>query len=474
MVRLRRRRAPRTAAVAALALAMLAIPAFGVAEARAVALDALQARLLAGAERAVTQAQSPATWGNPAGRWFNGQLDDRRRSPLATIWEAVPLLEAVDYDALAQPSKANVAQVRSLADYAQRYWDRNITPAPGIRRRTPAYAPYPGSWNDPITYFDDNAWWSLAFLDARRVMLTVHDSRAAARYLADARRGFAFIAAYGWDAQGGGMWWNTAHTIPGGHGRSGEALAAATELAARLYQITGERAYLRDADRYIVWANHHLLKWDGSYAQQIPHEVVMPHDGEGAMIAAFTVLCEAGAPVPRRAWATLPPNSVHANPSFRLPPDPRSWCSWAQALARHTALGVRLGARTYDAFLPLNEGPQWDAIYVRGLLTLYRHDHQPLWYELAADTAVRILLYARAPDGLFLRAWNGDSPVPGARPQDIQTDAASISVLAALAASTPPARTPGPLRALGSLGGLSAEPGLAALAAGQALEALLR
>jgi hypothetical protein len=458
-----------TLALAGLLLAVLLLAS----AARAATRGALQARLLAFSEQAIARAESPSTWGDPARGWFNGQLDDHRRSPLATIWEVVPLLEAVDYQALAQPSAANVAQVRRLADYAQRYWDRHITPAPGVRRRTPAYAPYPGSWNDPTTYFDDNAWWSLAFLDARQVMLTVGDRALARRYLRDAQRGFSFIAANGWDAPAGGMWWNTAHTIPGGHGRSGEALAAATELAARLYQITGRPAYLRDAQRYIVWANHHLLKWDGSYAQQIPDEVVMPHDGEGAMIAAFTSLCEAGAAVPRNAYAGLPPNSRHADPSFRLPADPRSWCSWAQALAMHTALGVRLGQRTYDAFMPLDEGPQWDAIYARGLLSLYDYDHDPLWYELVADTAVRILAAARAPDGLFLRAWDGAQAVPGARPGDIQSDAASVSVLAALATAPPPATALPPLGGLGGPGELGDAASLLRQGALSALSSLL-
>jgi hypothetical protein len=421
------------------ALGLWLAPA-GVPAARAAGLSGAQAGYLQTAERAVAQAGSPSAWGNPRAHWYNGLLHDHRRSPLASIWEIVPLFESVDYLAQADPSGAYVRQAKRFADYAERYWDRNITPAPGVSTRTPAYAPYPRSWNDAKTYFDDNSWWSLAFLDASSAMRAAGQGAAAARYLADAERGFAFVYDNGWDGRdGGGLWWNTWHTIPccGGVGRSGEALGAATELAARLYQATGNGLYLQAADAYITWANHNLLKWDGSYALAIPREVQMPHDGEGAIIAAFTALCEAGAPVPPSVYAGLPPNVIGIVPSFRLPADPASWCSWAESLAAHTAQGIALGSRVLDGYLPLNDGPQWDAIYVRGLLSLYGYDHNPLWYEVATHTAQRILANARDSHGLFLKAWDGSGNVPGTPPGELWADAASVSVLAALADAPP-------------------------------------
>jgi hypothetical protein len=350
----------------------------------------------------------------------------------------VPLFETVDYDALADPSTANLDLVKHFADKAETYWDPNITPAPGAAQKTSAYAPYPGSTNDAETFFDDNAWFSLAFLDARAAMVNANNPTLASQFLRDAVRGFDFIQAHGWDqSDGGGMFWNTYHEIPGGQGRSGEALAGATDLAARLFQVTGNRDYLSAAVQYITWANNHIFKWDGSYADAIPNEVTMPHDGEGAMIAAFTALCESNAgPVPHTVYDQVPPNKTQGvNPSFRLPDDPTSWCSWAEALAHHTAYGVNPGGGTLDAYFPLSEGPQWDAIYVRGLLSLFAHDHDTSWHQLAAGTAQRILSNAQGADGLFLKTWDGGSNVPGANPGEIRTDAASLSVLAALAAT---------------------------------------
>ncbi len=273
-------------------------------------------------------------------------------------------------------------------------------------------------------------------MDSYQVMVDNKNASLAARYLNDAKRGFNFILGNGRDHQGGGTWWNTDHAIPGGHGRSGEALGAATDLAARLYLATRKGVYLDTAVKYITWANDNLLKWDGSYANQIPHEITMPHDGEGAFVAAFTALCQAHASVPGTVYSHLPPNKTQGvNPSFRRPDDPSSWCSWAEGLAHHTASGVNPGGGTQDSYFPLNEGPQWDAIYVRGLLSLYSSDHDASWYRMASDTAARILKSAQGPGGLFTKTWDGSTKVPGAAPGEIRTDAASLSVFAALAAA---------------------------------------
>jgi hypothetical protein len=419
--------------IAALSLVALAV---GPVVARAASEGAPGNRFLATSERGVAQAGNAATWGNRRFRWYNQLLNEPARSPQATIWGIVPLWEAVDEDALADPSPANLSLVRHFAGKAETYWDRNVTPAPGVRKRTPAYAPYPGSHKDAKTFFDDDAWFALAFMDAHQVMVKTKNPRLAARYLHDAARGFNFILGNGWDHRAGGMWWNTHHVIRGGLGRSGEALGAATNLAARLYQATHRRVYLEAALKYITWANHHLLKWDGSYADRIRHEVTMPHDGEGAMIAAFTALCQANTGVPHTAYAHLPHNKRRGrNASFRIPQRPGSWCSWAEALARHTAFGVNPGGGRRDAYFPLREGPQWDAIYLRGLLALYGYDHDRTWIRRAERTSRRILSHARRSGGLFLNTWGGSTNVPGASPGEIRTHSASVSVFAALAAA---------------------------------------
>jgi hypothetical protein len=410
------------------------------AHARAAALT--QAQYLSAAQEGIGKASA---WANTKFHWFNETLNDTKRYPQATVWGLAPLFESDAFAVMANPNASNVARLQKFANHAELYFDKNVTPGPGISTKTPAYAPYPKSFNNPKTFFDDNAWWSLGFMEAYFAMVRAKQTTLANRYLADAKRGFDFIYSNSWDMHDaggpdsvlsthGGMFWNTYHTIPGGTGRSGEALGASTALAAELYRATGDRTYLTAALKYITWANQNILKWDGSYATQIPKEVTMPHDGEGSMITAFINLCQSNAgAVPRTVYSFLPDNKTHSHPSFRLPGDPSSWCSWAESLAHHTAFGVNPGGGTQDAFFPLDEGPQWDAIYVRGLVTLYAQDHDPTWYRLAADTAQRILKNAKGADGKYLKTWGGADRVPGASPGEIRTHGASVSVLAALA-----------------------------------------
>jgi hypothetical protein len=142
--------------------------------------------------------------------------------------------------------------------------------------------------------------------------------------------------------------------------------------------------------------------------------------------------------VPLSLYSFLPPNKIHRHPSFRLPADPTSWCSWAESLATDTAFGVNPGAGIKDAYVPLSEGPQWDAIYVRGLLTLYAYDRNPAWYQVATDAANSILTNARAASGLYVKTWAGSTSVPGSAVGEIRTHGANVSVLAALAAVGPP------------------------------------
>ncbi len=247
-----------------------------VGRARAAALT--QTQYMSLAQQGITKASA---WSDRKDRWYNEVLNDRKKYPQATIWAVAPLFESEAYAAIGHPTATNLARLKAFANHGENYFDQNITPAPGISRKVRGYAPYPSSHNNQKTFFDDNGWWSLGFMDAYTAMRNAHNLILAARYLADAVRGFDFIYPNSWDTHDaggpdsvkstpGGVYWNTYHTIPGGLGRSGEALASATELAAELYRATGLPIYLTAALKYITWANQNLLKWDGSYATQIP------------------------------------------------------------------------------------------------------------------------------------------------------------------------------------------------------------
>ena len=176
-------------------------------------------------------------WRDSRRGWYDARLGDRDRYPLATIWDIVPLFQSLDAIAIAQPTPANTRAVARFAAGAERYLNRGLRPVPG-------YSPYPGiRAANTQTWFDDNGWWGLAFVNAYRATGT-------RRWLADAERALGYIAAVGWDRKAGGIWWNTSHPY-----KAGEALASDTLLATLLYQQTRSAFDLNEARMFLAWAN---------------------------------------------------------------------------------------------------------------------------------------------------------------------------------------------------------------------------
>ena len=134
-------------------------------------------------------AQTRQLWWNSDKGWYNDRLNDDDHLPLATLWSAYGLFEALDAAAIADPSKANKRAVTAFASYAEKYWDPNIG-------KTGAYVYYPtvkdSGWD---AYMDDNAWWGLAFLDAYRATVGAARARGAAVHLDGARLLNASVAA---------------------------------------------------------------------------------------------------------------------------------------------------------------------------------------------------------------------------------------------------------------------------------------
>ena len=129
--------------------------------------------------------------------------------------------------------------------------------------------------------------------------------------------------------------------------------------------------------------------------------VAMPHDGEGAILAAITTLCESTGQ--------------------------QSWCTSAE----------RLAAAEIIWLAPFSDGPQYDSVLIRGLLTLYAHDHNKRWYRFAVQIGRLIKTHAETAPGLYLLGWDG-RPVPSSSPGMLRTDAGSVAVFADLATVAPP------------------------------------
>jgi hypothetical protein len=330
--------------------------------------------------------QAARHWTDPRRGWYDAALGGHGRYPLDTIWGIVPLFEALDAIAIAEPTATNRASVARFARGAERYLNRGLRPLPG-------YSPYPGD-REPTTetWFDDNGWWGLAFVNAYR-------ATGNHRYLTDAMRALRYIAAVGWDAAAGGIWWNTTHPY-----KAGEALASATALASLLYQQSHSAFALAQAQKFLAWANGRgFNSANGLYARSNLDPTPIDYI-ESPLMYAGALLCRLGA-------------------------EPGG-CGRAEQL-KATAL------RRFGSVLDF--APQYDAIYLQWMLALYSLDGDASLYRLAADNAALAHEHALGANGLYLSSWGGQAlPAAYAEPNQLQTQAATTSVFAWLAVYPPP------------------------------------
>jgi hypothetical protein len=370
-----------TALAAALLVAAAQAPDAGATS--ATLLTAVQTRYLALAQNGVAQAEQ--RWRDRRRGWYDARLGDRQRYPLATIWDIVPLFESLDAIAIASPTPANRRAVESFARGAESYLNRGLRPIAG-------YSPYPGDREgNTQTWFDDNGWWGLGFINAFR-------ATGKRRYLKDAERALRYIAAAGWDPHSGGVWWNTSHPY-----KAGEALASATLLATLIYEQTKAPFAVAQAQKLLAWANGPgFSQPDGLYKGSDMNPTPIDYI-EAPLIYAQAALC-------------------------RLDAQPTE-CARAEQL-KATAL-TRFG------YL-LDFSPQYDAIYLQWMLALYGLDHDATLYRMAADNARDAQTRAADTSGLYLLSWNGETlPASYALPNLLQTQAATTSLFAWLAVYPP-------------------------------------
>jgi hypothetical protein len=328
------------------------------------------------AEEGIARAQR--LWHNAHLGWYDSVLDDKERYPLATIWDAAPLFEALDAIDIAAPTPAHRAAVMAFARGAERYWDATLKPVGG-------FAPYPGDRGQVVTWFDDNGWWGLAFLDAYR-------ATHIASYVREAERAFTFIADAGWNDAGGGLWWNTAHPYI-----AGEPLAAGSLLGAQLFKLTGKQFFRRQVLKFLDWAESDFLTELRLYKRTESDSTPTPYI-EGTLVEAHQVLCETGD---------------------------------SQACERAAQLANASAERFSDR---LNMGPQFDTIYLHWMLSYSVQSGEARWRELAEEMATDAQEHALGAQGLYLRAWDG-TPITEhqAVPNMLQTDAATLELFAWLA-----------------------------------------
>jgi hypothetical protein len=328
--------------------------------------------------------------------------------PLVTIWGEVPLFESVDALDTASPSAAHRALVDRFARANERYWDSAVG----------GYAPYPGDRAGNVqTFFDDNGWEGLAFVNAYKA---THEHR----WLYDAQRAFHFIAARGWDKAGGGMWWNTSHPY-----HSGPALAADALLGVLLYGEDHERWQLEDAREYVDWANANDNNDERQLYLEKPNQPESVNDYvQAPLIYAQYLLCRDG--------------------------EGENYCVQAGRVA------ATLAERHVDAYgYEYNYGPEYDAIFMQWMMAYGQATGEPYWLNLAQVNAAAAATHASAATnanasaaaaatnaiaavatnasaatnggGLWLSSWWGGAIAdPETHPSMLRTAAATTSLFA--------------------------------------------
>jgi hypothetical protein len=432
----------RSSITALIALTVLAVAGIAVLPGSASALSRSQAHYLAAANRGVKQTHR---WWSPRLRWYRAVLDQGR---VASLWGIVPLFEAVNGLQIAQPSRRHRAHLNRFARGAERYLNRTLEPVPG-------FGPKPGQRNPgKTTWFDDNGWWGLAFLDAYR-------ATGDPRYVNDAMIAQRFISVSGWDTtpgRPGGIWWNTNHSF-----YAGESLAGGTLLSARLYALTHQQSYLDDALKFIAWGDVWLTDPStGLYARlrkPKTYKTGTTSGGDatapGSPVAAAAAdqralianpdeaakLEASGMPVPASGEAQSAFNNY---PPFA--PSPMPYVNGPMILAHRIiceATGTKsfcdraadLAARTLQVYQRFWMGPQFDFWYVRTMLEYAQMDNSSNWYGIIQRNARSALHRARDRHGLYLRTWYGKKAAHANAPKgSVQLHSANAALFAWMAA----------------------------------------
>jgi hypothetical protein len=422
------RRSSLAALVTLMALAVAGVACLPSAE----ALSHSQARYLHAANKGVKQTNK---WWNRGRHWYSSTLDG---SQSASLWGIVPLFEALNGLQIAQPSPRHRHLLNRFAWGAQRYLNPTLRPVPGFGPRQGQHNPGKTTW------FDDNGWWGLSFLDAYR-------ATGNGRWLTDAQIAQNFISVSGWDTTAGrpgGIWWNTNHSF-----YAGESLAGGTLLSARLYAITHDQHYLDDALKYIAWADVWLTDpTTGLYARlRKPKTYKKPApDGSTTATAAAAdrkaLKANPDEAAKLEAAGTHLPGPGEAQSSFNnypaFAPSPMPYVNGPMILAHRIICDEtgkksfceradQLAAITLQVYRRFWMGPQFDFWYSRTMLEFARMDNNGDWYGIVQRNARSALHRAHDKHGLYLRTWYGKKASRANAPKgSLQLHAANAALFA--------------------------------------------
>ncbi|PZF60698.1 hypothetical protein DEI81_11880 [Curtobacterium sp. MCBD17_013] len=320
------------------------------------------------------------------------------REPYGYLWDYVNGFAATDAVASLPGVGARYARDLQARDQGiQAYHDTHETSPTGAAQ-PPAYASgvLPPLGPDQPTYYDDNAWVGLDFLQQYAID---HQKRN----LAQAEGVFKF-AVSGWDTDstgacpGGVMWEDTADSP-----RNTISNAPNAEVGLEIYQATRDPYYLTWATRMYNWARGCMMNANGMYYDHISPDGSIDQTlwsyNQGTMIGAGTLLYESTGN--------------------------RTYLHQAEQTAAASVSYYGTNGNLY------HQPDVFNAIFFRNLFGLAAINHDPSYARMAAAYADTAWVEDRQSNGLFNDpdASGGESPVNQTAPM--------VEIYALLAKSAP-------------------------------------
>ena len=277
------------------------------------------------------------------------------------------------------------------------YYDTHET-SPSGQPQPPAFASgvlRPVNSDQP-TYYDDNAWVGLNYLQEYGLTHQPSD-------LAHAEGIFRFVVS-GWDTRttvacpGGVFWEDVANSS-----RNTVSNAPNAEVGLEIYRVTHDSYYLTWAQRMYQWVRGCLLNANGMYYDNLNDSgsvsTALWSYNQGTMIGAGTLLYQATGD--------------------------RTYLQQAEQTAAASVSYYGSGRTLYT------QPDVFNAIFFRNLFALATIDHDPSYARLAASYADTAWLQDRQPNGLF-----NDPDGSGGESAENQT--APMAEIYALLAQRPP------------------------------------
>ncbi|WIB26595.1 glycoside hydrolase family 76 protein [Curtobacterium sp. MCSS17_015] len=326
---------------------------------------------------------------------YRENTDTSSGNPYSYLWEYREATQAaLDLQGIAGvgPAYANSAAAR--VDGFELYH----AVKPGGRAGYESYLPAPiGTGGD--VYYDDNAVVGLS-------LISQYQATSDPEYL-DRARGAFDIAARGWNADaaltcpGGSDWIDRADNTT----RGANVTGLSAQLAAHLYEETGESSYLRWSTKAYNWNNKCLKESAGLYRNSINDDGTVDPTlwtyNSGAMIGTATIL-------------------------FRATEDPK--------YLQQATSAARASLRYWTAENRLQQQPAvFNAFYFKDLLLLDSVQHDPSYRAAIEQYATATWRDNRDADtGLFHFQPSGGGDPAWDRPAATLDQAAMVQVFAVL------------------------------------------